>query len=154
MLIPVVAWLPVIALVAVYGGLGVPYTSAQIANWQQASDIEGAAIHQITVLGDGHPNADILYLVNLPDNLPAPADRSGHFEHGAYLFQDGAATMVELSIPGRFLGVDYVRTPDVHIIGTPAVVSRTGLNILATNPANLVVCFSAQTQRIEAWGPL
>jgi hypothetical protein len=152
--VPIVAWLPVIALIAVFGGLGVPYTSAQIANWQQASDIEGAAIHQIAVLGDGRPNADILYLVNLPDNLLAPDDPTGHFSHGAYLFQDGAATMVELSIPGRFEGVDYVRTPDAHIIGTPKVVSRTGLNILATNPANIVVCYSAQTQRIEVWGPL
>lgn len=152
--IPAAAWLPVIALVTVYGGLGIPYASAQIANWQQASDIEGAAIHQLAVLGEGHPKADILYLVNLPDNLLAPDDPTGHFSHGAYLFQDGAPFMVDLSIPGRFEGIHYVRTPDSHIIGTPTVVSRTELNILAAGPANLVVCFSTQTQRFDVWGQL
>ncbi|HKT39383.1 MAG TPA: hypothetical protein VJR48_13490, partial [Ktedonobacterales bacterium] len=152
--IPALAWLPVIALIAVYGGLGMQYSSAEIANWQQASDIESAAIHQIAVLGDGHPNADILYLVNLPDNLPAPADPSGHFEHGAYIFQDGAATMADMTIPGRFQGVDYLHTPDYHAIGTPKIISRAEVAILATNPSNLVVCFSSQTQRIEIWGPL
>src|SRR5262249_52925878 len=90
-LIPLLAWLPVVALLVIYGGLGIPYIGAQITSWQRASDIEGAAIHQIAVLGVGHPDAQTLYLVNVPDNLPAPADPTGHFEHGAYLFQDGAA---------------------------------------------------------------
>jgi dolichol-phosphate mannosyltransferase len=154
MVIPALAWLPVIALIVIYGGLGLQYTAAQLSSWQRASDIEGAAIHRIASLGAVHPMANILYLVNVPDNLTAPADPSGHFEHGAYLFQDGAATMVELSVPGRFQGVDYLRTPDYHAIGTPEVVSRAEVNTLTTNPDNLVVCFSSQTQQIEVWGPL
>lgn len=153
-IIPVLAWLPMIAILAVYSGLGLLYTSAQIANWQQASDIEGATIHRIANLSVEHPNARNLYLVNLPDNLPAPADPTGHFEHGAYLFQDGASSMVDLSLPGRFQQIDYLHTPDYHAIGTPRAISRAEVASLNASPGNLVVCFSDQTHEIELWGPL
>ena len=152
--IPALVWLPLIALIVVYGVVGVRYTSAQIANWQQASDIEGAAIARIAALGAERPTVRTLYLVNVPDNLPAPADPSGHFEHGAYLFQDGAASMVGLSLPGRFQTIQYLRTPDYHAIGTPHVLSRAEVDALSTNPADMVVCFSNQTNQIEPWGPL
>lgn len=152
--IPALVWLPLIALIVVYGVVGVRYTSAQIANWQQASDIEGAAIARIATLGAERPTVRTLYLVNVPDNLPAPADPSGHFEHGAYLFQDGAASMVGLSLPGRFQTIQYLRTPDYHAIGTPHVLSRAEVDALSTNPADMVVCFSNQTNQIEPWGPL
>jgi hypothetical protein len=153
-MVQVCAWLPMIALVAAYGVLGVQYTLAQEANWQQASDIEGAAIHRIADLGAANPGAHRLYMVNLPDSLPNPADPTGHFEHGAYLFQDRAPDMITLSIPGRFEGVYYLRTPDAHLIGTPRVISRAEVDALATNPTYLVVCFSNRTHQIERWGPL
>jgi hypothetical protein len=149
-----IAWLPVVALLAAYGALGVQYTLTQEANWQQASDIEGAAIHRIADLGAIHPGARALYLVNLPDSLANPADPTGHFEHGAYLFQDRAPDMIALSIPDRFKRIYYLRTPDAHIIGTPHVISRAGVDALARDPAHLVVCFSDRTHEIELWGPL
>lgn len=144
-------WLPVIAFVALYGLLGVRYTLAQEVNWQQASDIQQAAIHRIADLGNAHPAAQRLYLVNVPDALPAPA---GWFEHGAYVFQDGGGTMITFTIPGRFQAVNYVRTSDFLAIGTPVVIPRTKVDALSHDPANLVVCFSKQTRQIEVWGPL
>jgi len=62
--------------------------------------------------------------------------------------------MITLSIPGRFEGVYYLRTPDAHLIGTPRVISRAEVDALATNPTYLVVCFSNRTHQIERWGPL
>ncbi|HET9981645.1 MAG TPA: hypothetical protein VFQ32_14450, partial [Ktedonobacterales bacterium] len=150
-----IAWASAIAMLVVFSVVGARGALAQVGNWQQASDVEGAAIQRIADLGTANPGAQTLYLVNLPDNVGSVSGPSARIiDRGAYLFQDGAATMVELSLPGRFQTVHYLRTSDYFAIGTPVVMSRAEVDALSTNPANLVVCFSGQTRQIEPWGPL
>lgn len=152
--LPALMWVPVVVFVLAYAAVGVPYLFTEEANWQQASDIESAAMHNLQVLSAAHPEARQLYLVNLRDDLPPPA---GLFEHGAYIFQSGAPVMAMEAVPDRFPSlrdIHYVKTPDFFAIGTDKVISRERLDALDQQPTNLVVCLSKSTQQIEPWGPL
>ena len=144
-------WLPLLVAVAIYGVYGVHYMSVEIASWQEASDIQGAALQRISALADEHPQARALYLVNLPDGLPNPADR---YVRGAWIFLDGSALMTELTLPGRFETVQYVRTPDFNSHQTRILTDRSQVDAYSQDPANLVVCYNAPTRQIEPWGPL
>ena len=149
------SWIPAIAMIAVFGLVGARGALAQVANWQQSSNVASAAIQRLGDLHAVDPSARTLYLVNLPDNVGPVGGRPARIiDRGAYLFQDGAARMVELSLPGRFQTVEYLRTPDYFAIGTPIVMSRAEVDALSNNPTHLVVCFSNQTRQIEPWGPL
>jgi hypothetical protein len=147
--VPVLALVPSVVIFAIFAALGLPYLSAQIDNWQQASDISTVANREIKAYTAADPTAQTLVLVNMPGSLQAPA---GYFEHGAYVLWDSSELMVMLNNPNRYpAGIHIYNTNDniYYFYGSPATTQQ--IDSLSREPDTLVLTWDYATGHVITW---
>jgi hypothetical protein len=147
--VPVLALVPSTVILALFAALGLPYLSAQIDNWQQASDIITVANREIKAYTAADRAAQKLVLVNMPGSLQAPA---GYFEHGAYILWDSSERMVMLNNPHRFpAGIQTFHTYENYLLFYSGSANTQQVDSWSREPDTLVLTWDYATGHVVKW---
>lgn len=126
---------------------GIGHVTIIQSAWNLSSGHTRTILEQVGQAAQDAPNAQHLYLVDLPDYVDAPTGES------LYMFRNAPQAAVRLLYPGRFANVTGVRTRDDFPIARGyTILQTTGqLNLISQQPGSLILRYDARTGNMVHW---
>ncbi|HEX6816999.1 MAG TPA: hypothetical protein VF120_01385 [Ktedonobacterales bacterium] len=145
---PALRWAPAGLMVVAWVVLGAHYAFIQQQTWTATAAEEDRLVAQIDAFVHADPGADTLYLVNLPDYNASP---TGDIDDPAFLFRNGAPSLIRLTMPRRFALVEaaYTGLYDPWRVGISATEQQ--LDSWSQQGHILVLHYDATRGDIQRW---
>ncbi len=136
-----------VLLLLVFLGLGYRYSMQVQGAWRGAVGQVDAVVAELKAYAAANPEAQHIYMVNLPDYTFAP---SGDV---VYEFRNSEDAIVKFDMPNRFSTVVGVRTTPEIVVDGDVLATNAQIDTWASSPSNLVLVYDPSSGQLERWQP-
>jgi hypothetical protein len=140
--------IPAALIVCAWMVFGTQYAFIQQDAWKATGMRADRLVVQLDGFIRAHPEADTLYLIDMPDSAPSP---TGDPANIMYMFRNSPPSLIRLTYPHRFRLVAAVYVMNDSPAGVGDLIMPRQLAQLSLQPGTLLLQYRMATETMQQW---